>query len=161
MSDNQPEQSIPAPHGGAKLPGTGLTRSQTYGVWGGVAGSVIGSTAWLIAMAGLSGDWVAVAITLALDAVVLFLFARLCLRHPRSRFLLLGLMLVLLTAHCLAVYWWRLDLWRAELNMASDQLASQKKVVSITVSAMVAIVLAQLLVMHWLQNKGKRIRDIK
>ncbi len=157
MSEEKPVESAPNELPG-ELPGKKLTRSQTYSVWAGVAGAVIGSSAWLIAMAGLSGDWVAVTITLALDAVVLFLFGRLCLRHPRSRFLLLGLMLVILTGHCLAVYWWRLDFWRAELNMPSDQLASQKKVVSVTVSAMVAIVLAQLLVMQWLQNKARRIR---
>ena len=133
----------------------GLTKSQRLGLWGGVAGGVIGCTAWLLAMAGLAGDWTAVSITLLLDIVVVFLFGRWCLQMPSRRFLLLGAMLVVLAAHCLAIYWWRMELWRGNLNQPVDDLFRQKKTVTIAVSAMVAILLGQMLLMHWLQNRSR------
>jgi hypothetical protein len=133
-----------------------LSRGQRLGVWAGVAGAIIGCTAWLLAMAVLSHDWATVLLTLALDAAALFLFGRLCLRHAKSRFLYLASLLVLLTAHCIIMYWWRLDIWRASLNLDAAELVKQKKMVSITVSCMVAILLAQLLLMHWLQNRSRR-----
>lgn len=126
-----------------------------WGVWGGVGGAVIGATAWLMAMAGLSGDWLTVGLTVALDVVVIFLFARLCLRHPNKRFLLLALMLVIVTVHCLIMYWWRLDLWRADSIAGPLELTRQKKIVTYAVGGMVAILLGQLFLMHWLQQRGK------
>lgn len=135
-----------------------LQRNIRLGVWGGVGGAVIGATTWILVMAGLSGDWLTVALTLALDVVVLFLFGKLCLRHSKKRFLLLGLLLVILTVHCLIMYWWRLDLWRISLDLGPDELLRQKKVVTYTVGGMVTIVLGQLLVMHWLQQRGRVAR---
>lgn len=135
-----------------------MQRNLTIGIWGGIGGAVLGSTAWILAMAGLSGDWLSVILTLLLDVVITFLFVRLCFRHPRKRFLLLGLMLVILTIHCLVIYWWRLDLWRADLDISPVELLRQKKIVTFTICGMVAILLGQLIFMHWLQQRGKVAR---
>ena len=135
---------------------TTLTKKQRLSVWAGVGGAVIGCTAWLIAMAALSSDWLTVGLTLALDVAALMLFGQLCLRHARNRFLYLSLLLVILTVHCLAMYWWRLDMWRADLNLGSGELVAQKKTVTFTVGAMVLILLAQVMLMHVLSRKGRR-----
>jgi len=135
---------------------TTLTKKQRLSVWAGVGGAVIGCTAWLIAMAALSGDWLTVGLTLVLDVAALLLFGQLCLQHARNRFLYLSLLLVILTAHCLAMYWWRLDLWRSDMDLAAGELASQKKTVTFTVGAMVLILLAQVMLMHFLSRKGRR-----
>ena len=134
------------------------TRSQVLGVWGGVIGTAIGCSTWLIALAGLGHDWMAVGITLFFDLVMVVIFGNLCMRYPRKRLLLLAGMLILIMAHCLSMYWWRFDIWRAGAQVDAAVLVKEKKMVTITVLSMVAILLFQFVLFYWLQGRSRKNR---
>ena len=126
------------------------------GVWGGVTGAAVGSVAWLVAMAFLSHDWKVGLFTLLLALAVVAVFGRWTFKYPKKRFLVLAGMVVLLTAHCLFMYWLRVEDWRAGTNITPEELARQKKIVVAAVGGMVMILVAQMLLMHWLSSRPRR-----
>lgn len=134
------------------------SRGQKYGVWGGVTGGTIGGTAWIAVMAALCNDWGITALTVLVDIVAIFIFARLCFRYPKKRFLILALLVVVLVAYGLAIYWLRLDDWRAGHIVTPEALLKQKQVVSLTAVAMISVIVAQLLFMQWITNKSANNR---
>jgi glucan phosphoethanolaminetransferase (alkaline phosphatase superfamily) len=136
----------------------GLTRSQIITVWVGLAGSAMGCSAWMLAMAGMGGDWMAFGLTAALDVFMVFVFARLSLRHPTWRFPLLAAFIVFITAHCLAMYWWRYEMWRGAGEITPEELLREKEILTMTIVAMIIIVLAQFVVVYLLQANSRRNR---
>jgi hypothetical protein len=139
-------------------PSTGLTRAQQVGIWTGVSGAALGCSAWVLAMAAMGHDWMAFALTLALDAVLVIVFAKLCLRHGSRRLLLLAALVVILTAHCVSIYWWRFDLWRNSALITPEALHREKLAVTFTITGMVVLLLLQIGVFYWLQSRAKRPR---
>lgn len=156
-NDNATDATVQAANGSTQPGFLGL-RHRTY-VWLGVAGTALGCSAWLLAMAGMAGDWLAFGLTLALDVVLVFVIGRICSRVGAKRFHLSALMLIILTAHCLAMYWWRFDLWRASSVVTPEELLREKKIVTFTVVAMVSLLLSQFGLFYWLQSRSRKNRN--
>lgn len=135
-----------------------LTRSQVITVWVGLIGAAIGCSAWMLTMAAMGGDWMAFALTVALDILMVFVFARLSLGHPKWRFPLLAVFIILITGHCLGMYWWRYELWRGIGEISPAELVREKKIVTMTIAAMMSIVLAQFVVVYFLQVNSRKNR---
>lgn len=145
----------PAPHSPANSPAP-LTQKKRAGVWGAVIGSAIGSTSWLLAMAGMSGDWLTVGITVALAALAVYVAGSMVIKNPSSRFAVLGFTIFLLTLHCLAMFWWRLDLWRAHLNPDPAELLKQKKTITFALLGMGGVLYLQFLAFHAMMKRQKK-----
>ncbi len=150
-----PETSYPQPNDSRPK---GLTRSQVITVWVGLIGSAMGCSAWMLAMAGMGGDWLSFGVTLAFDVIMVLVFALLSLRRPTWRFPLLALFIVLITGHCLAMYWLRYELWRGGGIITPAELVEEKEMLTMTVVALISILLAQFLVVYILQANSRRNR---
>lgn len=135
-----------------------LTRSQVITVWTGLSGATLGCSAWMLAMAGMGGDWMAFSLTVTFNVLVVFVLGRLSLSRPTWRFPLLAGLIVLITGHCLAMYWWRYELWRGGGVITSAEILREKEVLTMTIAAMVAIVLAQFVVVYVLQANSRKNR---
>jgi hypothetical protein len=137
---------------------TGLTPSQQVSIWTGVSGVVLGCSAWMLAMAAMGKDWMALGVTIAFDGIMLILFARLCLQKGAKRLLLLATLMMLVTAHCISMYWWRFDLWRGGAGISAEALQREKLVVTFTISAMVGLLLAQIGIFYLLKARSRKNR---
>lgn len=152
MADIDPDQTR------EPLLSPALTRSQAMSVWAGVAAAALGCSAWMLAMAALGGDWMAFGVTVLLVLLLVFVFGKLCLRHALKRFPLLAVMMVLITVHCLAMYWWRFDIWRAGAEVTPDVLMREKRMVTFTIATMVSLLLAQFGFFYWLASRSRKNR---
>ncbi len=136
----------------------GLTRSQTITVWVGLIGAAIGCSSWMLAMAGMGKDWMAFGLTAAVDIIMVYVFAKLSLRNPSWRFPLLAAFITIITAHSLGMYWWRYELWRGGGVITPEKLLREKEIITLTIVAMVAIILAQFLLIYFLQANSRKNR---
>lgn len=107
-------------------------------------------------MAGMSGDWLTVGITVALAALAVYVAGNMVIKNPSSRFAVLGFTIFLLTLHCLAMFWWRLDLWRAPLNPDPAELLKQKKTITFALLGMGGVLYLQFLAFHAMMKRQKK-----
>jgi len=137
------------------------------GVRGGVIGTILACTAWVMIMAGIANDWLPVIVTVIVDVLLALVFMKLCLQRPTQRFPLLAVLLIIAVAHGLAVFWLRYDgwlesarfsLWRGEAKVTPEALLRQKEMLTITIVSMVVLLLTQFGLIYWLQRRAVRPR---
>lgn len=136
----------------------GLTKGQRIGVWGGVIGTIIACSAWMITMASMAHDWMSTGVTVMVAAIAAYVFGQLCLRPGANRFALLAVAMVIMTAHCLALYWWRYEIWRPGAPVTPEAMFHEKKTLTFTLVGMVSILLVQFALFHFLHRRSKMNR---
>lgn len=140
-----------------KLKQTGsLSRGVVLGTWGGVIGVGVGCSAWLMAMAGMGGDWMAVLVTALFVVASVYIIGRLCLQNMLYRFVFMAVLMVLVSSHCLAIFWWRYELWRRGAEVTQEVLLREKTALAFTLAGMIGFVLIQFLLFNLIISRRNR-----
>lgn len=133
-----------------------LTKGQRITIWAGITGAALGCTAWLLSFAALAGDWASFALTAVVILVAILFFGKVCAQPGSNRFLWMVTMVVVLTGHCLLLFWLKFEDWRGGVVLSQEVLYRERRTVVYTVSAAVGLLGLQFALMHWLLSRSKR-----